>query len=118
MLEVKNLGTPDDHRVFPNGQLDVVTVGAMTFGFATFEPGWRWTQSLRSIVGTDTCQAAHNGYCASGSMHILMDDGTESDIGPGDAFVISPGHDAWVTGNEPCIAYDFSGYANYAKPQE
>ena len=47
-------------------------------------------------------------------MHIKMDDGTETEIGPGDVFVCPPGHDAWIVGNEPCVAYDFAGAATYA----
>jgi hypothetical protein len=106
----------DEHRTFPNGHIEISTIGNATLGRAVFEPGWRWTESLRSIAGTDTCQVRHNGYIESGRLHIKMDDGAELDLGPGDFFVCDPGHDAWVIGNEACVAFDFSSdIARYAK---
>jgi mannose-6-phosphate isomerase-like protein (cupin superfamily) len=111
----KNLGTPDETRAFPNGKLDVVKVGALVFGKATFEPGWKWSECVKPIAGTASCMVHHNGYIVSGRMHIKMDDGTETELGPGDVFVCPPGHDAWIVSKEPCVAYDFSGAETYAK---
>ncbi len=111
----KNLSKPDETRPFAKGKIEVVKVGDLTFGKATFEPGWKWSEHVKPIVGTKSCMVNHNGYIVSGRMRIKMDDGKETDIGPGDVFVCPPGHDAWILGNEQCVAYDFSGAAIYAK---
>ena len=115
-LVAKNLDIPDDKRSFEHGSMNVVTIGGATIGRAVFNEGWRWSLDVKPIAGTDSCQAAHTGYVISGRLHIRMDDGTETELGPGDAVVISPGHDAWVIGREPCIMLDWSGSADYGKP--
>jgi mannose-6-phosphate isomerase-like protein (cupin superfamily) len=116
-FQKKNIDKPDETRKFDKGQLNAITLGEVVFGRATFEPGWRWSECIKPIAGTDSCEVHHNGFIASGSLHIVMDDGTEMDVNPGDVFVCPPGHDAWVTSDEPCVAYDFSpGAAAYAKP--
>ncbi len=115
-LERKSLDAPDEIRpVADKGKVAIVKLGSLTVGRAIFEPGWKWSEHVKPIAGTASCQAAHNGYVISGRMKIVMDDGTEAEVGPGDAFVAAPGHDAWVVGNEPCIALDFSGMEQYAK---
>jgi mannose-6-phosphate isomerase-like protein (cupin superfamily) len=101
-------------RQFPKGKVEVVSFGDNTVGRATFEPGWRWSEHVKPIAGTDSCQAHHVGYIVSGRMAIKMDDGTEFEMGPGDAYDIPPGHDGWVVGNEPYVGIDV-GLANYAK---
>lgn len=114
--EAKNLSTPDEVREFPNGKLELVRVADLSFGKATFQPGWKWSESVKPIAGTDSCQNHHNGYVVSGRMHIVFDDGIEVEVGPGDVFVAPAGHDAWVVGSEPCVAFDFaSGIETYAK---
>jgi Cupin domain len=115
-LEAKNLDSPDETRSFENGELRIVNIAGAIVGRAVFKPGWKWSNDVKPIAGTDSCQAAHTGYIISGRMHVVMDDGREADAGPGDAFVIAPGHDAWIVGDEPCVALDWSGAANYAKP--
>ena len=115
-LESRNLDTPDEHRGFENGELNVVSIAGATVGRAVFNPGWKWSNDVKPIVGTDSCQTPHTGYVISGRMHVKMDDGAESEVGPGDAVVISPGHDAWIVGDEPCVMLDWSGAASYAKP--
>jgi hypothetical protein len=72
-------------------------------------------ECVKPIVGTKSCMVNHNGYIQSGRMRIRMDDGTETEVASGDAFVCPPGHDAWVVGDEPCVAFDFTGAATYAK---
>lgn len=100
----------------PNkGKVEVVTLPTATIGRATFEPGWKWSECVKPIAQTESCQAEHTGYCLSGRMHVVMTDGSEMDIGPNDAFYIPPGHDAWIVGNEACVALDFTGAAAYAK---
>jgi hypothetical protein len=117
-LETKNLDTPDEKRTFDNGELHLVEVAGATIGRAVFRPGWKWSNDVKPVAGTDSCEAPHTGYILSGRLHIRMDDGTEGEAGPGDAFVVSPGHDAWVVGDEPCVALDWSGVADYAKPAD
>ena len=116
-VDVRNHDRSDETRPFTGkGFVDVVRLAGGTVGRATFEPGWHWAEHVKPIVGTDSCQAAHLAYCVSGRMVVRMDDGTETEIGPGDVVSIPPGHDAWVVGNETCVQVDFSGMENYAKP--
>jgi mannose-6-phosphate isomerase-like protein (cupin superfamily) len=107
------------HEVRPykaHGHMDVVTLGDFTLGRGTFEPGWKWSEDVKPIAGTDSCQVHHTGYCLQGTMTIRLDDGTELTIGPGDVVDIDPGHDAWVDGDEACVFLD-TGVAKYAVPQ-
>ena len=99
----------------PKTKIEVVKVGDSTVMRATFEPGWKWSECIKPIAGTDSCQAPHVNYVISGRMKVVMDDGTEMEMGPGDAADIPPGHDAWVIGNEPCVAIDFAAGKVYAK---
>jgi quercetin dioxygenase-like cupin family protein len=115
-LHKKNLNQPDETRPFKaNGKVQMVNLGSVKVGRGTFEPGWRWSEHVKPIAGTESCESAHTGYCLSGRMTVRMDDGTEDQIAPGDAFTIAPGHDAWTDGNEACVLLDFSGMENYAK---
>ena len=113
--EVKNVGAADETRTFGHGQMDIVNIGGGTVGRARFEPGWKWSQDVKPIAGTDLCQAPHFMYQISGHMHIVMADASEFEMGPGDVAVIPPGHDAWVVGDEPVEAVDWGGATNYAK---
>ena len=116
-LTRKSADQPDEVRQMKNGKgrLELVDLGTGLVARATFEPGWRWSDHVKPMAGTDSCQSAHVGYVMSGSMHIVMDDGEEIDIGPGDFMVADPGHDAWVTGIEACVIIDWQGMADYAK---
>ena len=115
-FEKRNIDTADDTRAFPNGEMKLVNLEGVVFARATFQPGWRWTESLKPMMGTDSCEVHHNGYVAAGRLHLKMDDGTEDELGPGDVFVAKPGHDAWVVGDEPCVVFDFSSdVTRYAK---
>jgi quercetin dioxygenase-like cupin family protein len=114
-MQGKSLNSPDETRSFGNGKMDVVELGNVTVGRATFEPGWRWSEHVKPIAGTESCQVPHVGYVISGRMGVVMDDGTEHEFGPDEALVIPPGHDAWTVGGEPCIVLDFSGADEYAK---
>jgi hypothetical protein len=118
-LESKAFSNPDETRPFAGkGKMDIVNVAGMTVGLGVFEPGWRWSVNVKPLAGTDSCQAVHNGYVVSGRMHVVMDDGTEAEAGPGDIVHIDPGHDAWVVGNEACVMVDFgSSVGSYAKPR-
>ena len=99
-----------------HGSIAVVQVGDTTVGRGTFEPGWRWSNDVQPIAGTDSCQAHHTLAIISGRMAIAPNDGAEYEIGPGDVAEIPPGHDAWVVGDEACVAIDWNGVARYAKP--
>ncbi len=114
--EAKNFDSPDEVRPFEgNGQAKAVELSGHTVLEGTFEPGWKWSQNVKPIAGTDSCQVAHFGYVKSGAMRIHMDDGSDLDVGPGDVFVIPPGHDAEVTGSEACVMLDFGEAGAYAK---
>ena len=113
--EKKNLSTPDETRKFDKGKVDLVNVAGGAVGKYIFEPGWKWSDHVKPIAGTDLCQAPHVSYQMSGTLHIVMADGSEFDVGPGDVGVIPPGHDAWVVGNEPAVGIDWGGMENYAK---
>jgi quercetin dioxygenase-like cupin family protein len=114
-IEVTQLDSPDETRTFDKGKIELGKVGNVTVGRVTLEPGWKWSECVKPLVGTESCEAPHTGYVISGRIHILMDDGSEADIGPGDAHWVAPGHDAWVVGDEPYVALDFTGMTNYAK---
>ncbi len=115
-IQKKNVSEPDEKRKFDKGSVDIVSLGGTTFGRAVFQPGWKWSTCVKPLVKTKSCQAPHVQYQISGRLRVRMDDGTEEEFGPGDIGVIPPGHDAWVVGNEPVVAIDVSGLANYAKP--
>jgi len=114
-MEVKHLNSPDEVRKFENGKIDLVKIGGATVGRAKFEPGWKWSKHVKPVAKTDTCQAAHFQYQVSGVLHVVMNDGTEKDVGPGEISLILPGHDAWVVGNEPVVMVDFQGMVDYPK---
>ncbi|MFE9040364.1 cupin domain-containing protein [Streptomyces sp. NPDC012421] len=115
----RSFDSADETRPFEEGKgrLDLLTMEDGAVGRAVFEPGWQWSKHVKPIAGTDSCQAAHIGYVVSGRMHVVMDGGgEEADFGPGDFMRVTPGHDAWVVGDEPCVALDWNGFADYAKP--
>ena len=103
---------------FPNGEERVIQVLGSPVGLATFEPGWRWTNDVRPIVGAERCPRLHVGYALSGQLHVLYDDGSTLDVVAGDVFEIPPGHDAWVVGNEAVVIVDWgASLAAHAKPE-
>ena len=115
-LEIKNVAEPDETRPFAGkGRAAVVNVAGHPVLYGTFEAGWRWSEHLKPIAGTDSCQATHLLYCLSGRMRVQTSSGEQGEIGAGDVAAIEPGHDAWVVGDEPCVTVDFGGYAQYAK---
>lgn len=113
--ELKSLGTPDEVRTFPSGRVELVKIGGSTIGRATLEPGWRWSTSLKPIAKTKSCEAPHFQYHVSGTLKVVMDDGTELECKPGDISHLPSGHDAWVVGHEPVVIVDFQGMLDYAK---
>jgi quercetin dioxygenase-like cupin family protein len=113
----KSLDTPDETRPFEGGtgQVNLVATETGPVGRATFQPGWRWSEHVKPIAHTDSCQASHLGYFVSGRMDVVMDDGEEMVFEPGDFAIIPPGHDAWIVGDEPCVVIDWQGFADYAR---
>ncbi len=114
-IQSKPLDQPDETRPVDKGKVEIVELDVGTVMRTTFEPGWRWSECVKPIVGGDSCQVDHFGYCVSGRMHVQMNDGSELAIGPGEALHIPPGHDAWVVGDESYVGVDFKGGAVYAK---
>jgi hypothetical protein len=115
-VAVKSFDQPDEVRPFAgHGHGDFVEVAGRMVGRGRFEPGWRWSQDVKPIAGTHSCEVSHLGYCMSGRMRIHMDDGSQADLGPGDVVAIPPGHDAEVLGDETCVFLDFGEVAEYAK---
>jgi hypothetical protein len=109
---------PDESRTFSHGRIDVVRVGPSSIARLTLEPGWHWADHVKPVAGTDTCQNRHVGYLISGRLHVVMADGTEADLGPGESYVIEPGHDAEVIGDDQFVALEFAAPSaeSYAKP--
>jgi quercetin dioxygenase-like cupin family protein len=114
----KSLDSPEETRPFEDGkgQLQLVNLEEGAVGRATFLPGWRWSEHVKPIAKTESCQASHMGYFVSGRMKVVMNDGEEMEYGPGDFATMAPGHDAWVLGDEACVVIDWQGFADYAKP--
>jgi len=113
--EVKSFNKPDEVRTFPKGKLELITIGGATIGRATFEPGWKWSTSVQPIAKTKSCEAPHFQYHLSGTLKIVMDDGSEFECKAGDVSLLPMGHDGWVVGNEPVVIVDFQGMIDYAK---
>ncbi|MBI4460067.1 MAG: cupin domain-containing protein [Acidobacteria bacterium] len=115
-LQVKPLDSPDELRTPNKTRVEVVRLGDFTLGRFKFEPGWRWSECVKPVVKTETCQASHVGYVVSGSITVQMQDGTKKTIRAGDSYTIPPGHDAWVEGNESFVAIEVMSADQYAKP--
>jgi hypothetical protein len=113
--EHASFSSPTEVREFPNGHADILKVGDMEIGRLVLEPGWRWSNDVKPIAGTDSCEAPHFQYHVSGRLAIKMDDGTEFIAGPGDITSLPSGHDGWVVGDEPVVVIDWYGASNYAK---
>jgi hypothetical protein len=114
-MEGKSLNRPDEVRTFDKGKLEIINIGGRTVGRATLEPGWRWSNSVKLLVNTKSCEAPHFQYHISGTLRVKMDDGAERDFKAGDVSLLESGHDAWVVGSEPVVVVDFQGMVDYAK---
>jgi quercetin dioxygenase-like cupin family protein len=117
MLEVmlKSFESPDETRVFEKGKLEIVRIGGMVLGRASYEPGWRWSEHVSPIAGTALCEVEHVGMVLSGRAMAAMSDGTEVELAAGSVFYVPPiAHDSWVIGDEPYISLHFLGAEQYA----
>ena len=113
--EHKTFTTPDELREFPRGRAEIVKVGGGEVGRLVFQPGWRWSNDVKPLTKTRSCEAPHFQYHVSGELAIRMDDGTELVAGPGDVTALPSGHDAWVVGDEPVVVVDWCGASEYGK---
>lgn len=118
-LRHKRFDRPDEVRIVEKARVELIELGELAVGRAIFEPGWRWSDHVKPIVGTESCQVHHLGYVLSGHLHVEMTDGASLEVVGGDAFEIPPSHDAWVIGDEPWISVDWAGRRLFAKsPKE
>ena len=111
---LKRFETPDETRIFSKGRFEIIHIGTMTIGRASYEPGWRWSVDVGAALGQTSCQVEHAGMVLSGSCTAAMDSGVVHVMKPGDIFYIAPGHDSWVVGDEPYVSLHFEGAAAYA----
>lgn len=112
--EHRSFEQPDELREVPNGRAEI-EVGGAGIGRLVFQPGWRWSNGVKPIAGTDSCTAPHFRYHVSGRLAICMDDGNEFVAGSGDVTSLPSGHDAWVVGDEPVVTVDWFGASNDAR---
>ena len=113
--EHKHFAAPDETRDFPRGKAEILSIGGGVVGRLVFQPGWRWSNDVRPLAKTTSCEAPHFQYHLAGRLGIRMDDGTELVAEPGDVTALPSGHDAWVIGDEPVIVIDWYGASNYGK---
>jgi hypothetical protein len=113
--EQKSFAAPDETRAFDYGALDLLQIGGGEIGRLTLQPGWRWSDHVKPLAGTDLCEAPHFQYHVAGTLHVVMADGAEFDARPGDVTALPQGHDAWVVGDEPVVVVDWYGASNYAR---
>src|SRR3954466_4631194 len=108
-MEQKNFESPDEVREFPNGHAEILGIGGGEVGRYVFQPGWRWSNDVKPIAGTESCEAPHFQYHVSARLAIRMDAGSEFLAGPGDISSLPSGHDGWVVGDEPAVVIDWYG---------
>jgi hypothetical protein len=116
-VQARDFESPDETRTPDKTKVDIVRMGETTVGRFVLEPGWRWSQCVKAVAGTDSCQAHHVGVVRSGRLAVQHEDGSELELGPGVAYIIEPGHDAWVVGDERFVAFEFESNSveEYAK---
>ena len=106
-LNKKNFDNPDETMTPEKMKVDNVDLGnGVKAARMTTQPGWKWSECIKPTVGGESCQAGHVGVVISGGMKCIHDDGSELEVGPGDAYYFAPGHDGWVLGEEPCVVYE------------
>lgn len=110
-VQSRNFDSPDETRTPDKSKVDIVRMGSTTAARFTFQPGWKWSESVKPIVGTDSCQLRHVGVVHAGHLHVEHDDGSSGEVAPGDTYVIEPGHDAWVVGDEAFVGFEFESSA-------
>jgi quercetin dioxygenase-like cupin family protein len=111
----KSFDTPDETRTPDKTTMEVLRLSGATVARITFQPGWRWSECIKPVAGTDSCQARHVGTIVAGRLRVVHNDGTEREVAPGDAYVIEPGHDAWVVGDDQVVGFEFESAETYAR---
>ena len=106
-VEKGSFDAPDETRTPDKTKVEIVRMGRTSASRMSLQPGWRWSEAIKPVVGGDRCQMRHIGFLQSGTLHVEHDDGTEQEIGPGHAYVIEPGHDAWVVGDDAVVGFEF-----------
>lgn len=114
-LRRKRFDKPDEVRTVEKARIELVELGEAAIGRTVFEPGWRWADHVKPIVGTASCEVHHIGYVFSGHLHVELNDGAAIELTAGDVFEVPPGHEAWVVGDEPWVSIDFAGRRLFAK---
>ena len=116
-VELGDFESPDETRTPDKTTVEIVRMGNVAASRMRLEPGWRWSECIKPIAGGERCQAHHVGFLQSGAMHVVHDDGTEQEIRAGQAYVIEPGHYAWVVGDEAVVGFEFDSRTaeEYAK---
>ena len=114
-IEARDFSAPDETRKPDKTLIELVNVGGGQIGRFTFAPGWRWSECIKPVAKTDTCQVEHIGYCVSGALTITHEDGSQQDITPGMVYRIAPGHDGFNKGGEPVVVVEFQGAAGFGK---
>jgi quercetin dioxygenase-like cupin family protein len=115
-LQISRFEQPIESRTFEKGSLDLLNVGGMTIGRASYEPGWRWSEHVAPTAGTELCEVEHVGMVLSGRAAVRMQDGTEFVMEAGDVFAVPPGHDSWVVGDQAYVSLHLLGATSYAAP--
>lgn len=113
-LEARSFDEPDERRTPEKTTVDLVTIGGTTLGRFTFQPGWRWSEHVKPVVKTEQCQVNHIGYVLQGRLHVVHEDGSEAEVGPGGLYHVAPGHEGWVVGDEPFVSIELQGADRYA----
>jgi quercetin dioxygenase-like cupin family protein len=111
---IQRFEKPDEVREFTKGKFEIVRIGGMTIGRASYEPGWKWSEHVGAATGATSCEVEHVGLVISGSAACQMNDGRYYEMKAGDLFYIGPGHDSWVVGDEPYVSLHFLGAEHYA----
>jgi quercetin dioxygenase-like cupin family protein len=114
-VEQADFATPDEVRGFELGRAEIVNIGGTEIGRLVLEPGWRWSDHVKPLAGTELCEAPHFQYHVSGTLRIRTEDGRELDATPGQVTSLPAGHDAWVVGDEPVVVVDWFGASHYAE---
>ena len=116
-FETKSHDNPDEVRAPNKTRVEVVRLPGFTMGRLNFDPGWKWSECVKPVVGTDSCQVSHVGYAVSGRLTVRLNDGTQKTIKKGESYTIPPGHDAWVEGSEPFVCVEVMSAEQFAKPK-
>jgi uncharacterized cupin superfamily protein len=104
-IKVGNFDWPDaSWRFLDESERGALHLGQVAIGRGIYRPGWRWSEHVQPISGKKS--AEHVAWIVSGRMSVRAKDGQEVEVGPGEAFSVAAGHDAWVVGDEPCVAMD------------